>query len=195
MAYVRQRKRLIAMSVFRDLQDTLIACRWLAGTTAHSVRHPDTAVWAAITTGPTQTYAALKNSPIKLIDFFPEAEGSSQTPNVAMNTLAMDQGRSGDAVEAEMGSRLMEQPWVFNFAFYAVSDAAAIAVFNDLEDRYYGRIVDGDGVNIYNYLSGATTPIGRLEVDSFRWSQNAEVVAPAEVHLYFAELNLTDTLD
>lgn len=193
MSYVRQRKRLISMSVFRDVQDTLIACRWMAGTTSRAVKSPEDGDSEVITTGTTQTYKVLAGSPLKLIDYFPEAETAVAT--VAKNTLAVDQGRSGDPVDVEMGSDMQEQPWVFNFAFYAVSDAAAIALFNDLEDRFYGRIVDGAGIDVFNYIGDAPTiPFARLEVDSFRWAQNAEAVTPAEVHLYFAELNLTDTL-
>jgi hypothetical protein len=43
-----------------------------------------------------------------------------------------------------------EKPYVFTVAFYAVSDAVALAVMNDLRDRYAGRLVSGDYVNLHD---------------------------------------------
>jgi len=191
MTYIRHRPRMVASSVFEDLKNTLIACRWMAGTTSKPVRNPDTGNLEVITVAETQTLRALEGNPIQLIDYFPDVDG---TETGRLNLLAMDQGSPGETVPVEMGSSLEERPYTFNLAFYAVSDAAALALFSDLDDRYRGRIVEGAGIDLFNYLESASIPASRLEVDAFRWAQDDER-APSLVHLYFGELNLTDVLD
>ena len=66
-------------------------------------------------------------------------------------------------------------------------------------DRYAGRIVSDDRLNLYNFndplFTDSTPPVFRLEVDHFKFQQNAETVTPWEVHLYFGELGLTDVVD
>lgn len=63
-----------------------------------------------------------------------------------------------------------------------------------------GRIVSDDNLNLYNYNDPSfdvdTPPVARMEVDAFRFQMNTDTqVSPAEVHLYFAELVLTDHVD
>ena len=45
-----------------------------------------------------------------------------------------DDGVPGESQYVEMGSNMMEQPYVFTLAFYASSDAVALALMNDLRD-------------------------------------------------------------
>jgi hypothetical protein len=195
MTYIRHRARMVQESVFEDLRNTLIACRWMTGTTDRVVRNPDTGTVATITVTSDQVYKLAEGHPIVLLDYFPETEGERQGPT-ELNTFAMDSGRPGDASPVELGSNAMEQPYLFNFAFYAVSDAVAEAVFSDLNDRYNGRIVAGEAIELYNYLDTSTTsPVLRMEVESFRYTRDLEQTAPSEVHLYFAELTITDLID
>jgi len=210
MPYIRHRDRMVTASVYQDLKDTLIACRWMAGTTSKPVWSPDTPKTfnpetgqfesppaAVITTAPNQVLQLLQGKPMNVIDYFPETEGNRpRDQRVPDNTFAMDSGQPGDPQDAELGSDVQEQEYVFNFAFYAVSDAAAIAVFSDLRDRYNGRIVADAGVNLYNLNSVTpTTPILQMEIDSFRYARPNEQVTPADIHLYFAELTLTDWIE
>lgn len=188
--YLRHRDRMIRESVFEDLQNTLIACQWMPGTTTRAVRNVNTGVREVVTTAPTQVLAML-NYPIQLIEFFPEAN-ETQQGKVPTNTLAMDVGRRGDSVALELGSSSMVTEHSFNFAFYAEDDGLALAIFNDLRDRYNGNIVEGDGVNLYNFLADPPRLVSRMEVDLFRYARDAESISPAEVHLYFAELTITD---
>jgi hypothetical protein len=99
----------------------------------------------------------------------------------------------------EMGSDLREQPYTFTMAFFARSDAVALALFNDLRDRYQGRLVQDDNISLYNFnasgYTDTTPPITRMEVDAFRYAQDANTVTPSDVHLYYAELQLTDFVD
>lgn len=194
--FIRHRDRMVQESVFQDLRDTFIACRWMAGTTSRPVRNPALPVGSpreVVTTLDTDVYPLLEGSPLNLIDYFPEAEGTADPATATpLNTFAMDNGSPGDPTWVELGSDMMEQPYVFNFAFYAVSDAVAMSVMNDLRDRYLGRIVDGDGIDLHDYLTDPNMVVTRMDVESFRHSRDVERVAPNEVHLYFAELRLTD---
>ena len=72
----------------------------------------------------------------------------------------------------------------------------AIALLNDLRDRYNGRIVAGDGIDLYDWVGSPDEVAVRMDVDSFRYAQNQDPeLAPYEIHLYFAELALTDYVD
>jgi hypothetical protein len=203
MAYIRHRDRMVRESVFEDLQNTLIACSWLAGTTSKAVLPVDGSggVAATVTTAPAATLQLLEGSPINLIDAFPENDPaptddtSGRTP---FNTFAMDTGRPGQATPLELGNALTyEKPYTFNYAFYAVSDAVALAVMNDLADRYKGHIVDGDAIDLYNYLAAdPTTPVMRMDVESFRYARDTEQTSTSfDVHLYFAELVIVDLVE
>jgi hypothetical protein len=67
---------------------------------------------------------------------------------------------------------------------------------NDLADRYRGHIVDGDAIDLYNYLAdNPTTPVVRMDVESFRYARDANQVTSADVHLYFAELVVVDLVE
>ena len=212
MPYIRHRDRMVTASVYRDLQDTLIACRWVAGTTSKpvwpvngaSARHfnPETGQYdypdaEVITTAPGEVLGLLGGFPMQVIDYFPETEGTRpREEKVPKNTFAMDSGQPGDPLDAELGSDTMEQEYVFNFAFYAVSDAVAIAVMSDLRDRYQGRIVSPEGINLLDLNSATPTQaILQMDVETFRYARPSESVAPADVHLYFAELTITDWIE
>lgn len=190
--YVRHRDRMVQQSVFEDLRDTLIACRWMAGTTAHAVFDPADPESGPqiLTTGPTDVLPLMRGDGITLIDYFPEAEGDSYT--TSPNTFALDNGTPGEPTLRELGSTEVEQPYVFNMAFFASSDAVALAVLNDLRDRYNGWLIRNDVIDLWDYNGSMAEPVVRMEIDNFRYSQNSDQIAPAEVHLYFAELTLTD---
>lgn len=194
MTYIRHRSRMVQASVFQDLQDTLIACRWMPGTTTRELTPPGGTSATVITTAGSDIFALAEGSPIVLLDYFPETQGESAGPT-APNTLALDNGRPGDTTPLELGSLSLEQPYLFNMAFYAVSDAVADAVMSDLKDRYEGRIVAGEAIPLYDFVGAGSDPVAWMEIDSFRYSRDLEQVAPSEVHLFFAELTLTDVIE
>lgn len=213
--YVRHRDRMVQESVFQDLNDTLIACRWMSGTTTKKVIDPYAPElgWKIITTAPEDVLklvgpregAPSELAEVTLINFFPEAGGNDDDENDSrktdLNTLAVDDGVPGEGQFVELGSNMMEQPYIFTMAFYASSDAVAKAMLNDLRDRYNGRLVSDDHLNLYNYndpdFDPATSPpVVRMEIDFFRFERSgSDQAAPWEVHLYFAELSLTDIVD
>lgn len=198
--YVRHRDRMVQESVFQDLRDTLIACRWMTGTISRPVVDPYNRGAGYVSSLPARPILPLlEGHEIVLIDYFPETEnGGSGT---AMNTLAMDGGDSSEAVPLELGSNAEARGYTFTMAFYAVSDAAARAVLNDLRDRYLGRSVRGDNIELFDFVANSNqatvdmTPIVRMDVESFRYAMDNSSVAGHEVHLYFAELTLTDFID
>lgn len=202
--YIRHRDRMIQESVFEDVVDTLITCRWLAGTTSHEVHDPYNGNLVGLpTTTELQTLALLEGKPINLIDYFPEAEGRTAIGSVGengisrtpLNTLAIDGGMRGDSTPLELGSTSELVPHTFTMAFYAISDATALAVLNDLADRYLGRLVRGDAIALWDYNNLGSQPAAYLDVEAFTYRVNTEAVTLPEVHLYFAELRLTDEVD
>lgn len=210
--FVRHRNRMIQESVFQDLRDTLIACRWMSGTTSRQVVDPDNpgAGWQTLTRIADDVLKLVGKredgtvAEVVLIDFFPEAGGNDddngESRKTELNTLAVDAGDAQDPQYVELGSNLQEQQYVFTMAFYASSDAVALALLKDLQDRYAGRIVSDDHLDLYNFNDPAfddtTPPVTRMEIDAFRYRQNTDnQVSPWEVNLYFAELVLTDTID
>lgn len=200
--YVRHRDRMIQESVFQDVRDTLIACRWLDGTTAQPVWNPQSGVWEVVTTAPEDILPLLEGGPVHLIDYFPEAEGSDvvgepEAAKVALNTLALDSGtRSGNA-PMELGNRSAEYVlYRFNMALYASSDAVAQALMNDLADRYKGRLVRPDFIDLWDFNSTSTEPVVRMSAETFTYVANDDrSIQPHEVHLYFGELILEDQVD
>lgn len=194
MTYIRHRHRMIAASVVADLEDTLIACRWRAGTTAFTVRTPtigsDSAV---VSTSPGDVFASVQDAPVNVIEFFPEATGTAPPGPTPLNTLAVSTGSPGDPAPLELGSRSEIRPYTFDLALYASSDAVAESLLGDLDDRYKGFHVNPEVIPLWNYLGDdVSSPVGYLDVESFRYTRNTDAVAPAEVHLFFAELNLLD---
>jgi hypothetical protein len=148
MAYMRHRSRSIQESVFQDLQDTLIACRWMAGTTKQVVADPDTGNVGIITRLEADVYPITDENPIELLDYFPEPGTAT-----ALNTFAVDVAQPGESDEWELGSNMRTQPYLFGFVLFASSDAVAVAVMNDLADRYFGRI--------WTWTSSATRGMSR----------------------------------
>ena len=201
--YVRHRNRMIQESVFEDLVDTLIACRWMAGTTSREVWNPyNPGVFEHVTTTADQILPLLEGNPVVPIDFFPEAEeggaaGESEGSRTEPNTLAIDSGEPGEPLPLELGSNAVVVPYTVSMAFFAVSDAVALALLNDLADRYRGALVRQDFINLWNYnaTDPEADPVARLDVETFHYRVNTEQVAPHEVHLYFAELDFTDEVD
>lgn len=216
--YVRHRNRMVQESVFQDLRNTLIAFRWMSGTTTRPVVDPDdpNAGWQIITTDANEVLKLVGTreddttvAEVVLIDYFPEAsrnddgenpQGAQESRKTEKNTLAVDSGEAQDPQLIELGSNMMEQQYVFSMAFYASSEAVALALMSDLTDRYAGRAVSDDYLNLFNYndptFDDETPPIARMEVDAFRFRMNTDTqVNPWEVNLFFAELVLTDTID
>lgn len=198
MPYIRHRARMVQESVFEDLANTLIACRWMVGTTSRSVFPAEgpigAAPAAAITTTSGDVYPLAQDHPVQLLDYFPEAQGEI-TGATPLNTMAMDNGRPGEATQLELGSNTLEQPYVFNLAFYAVSDAVADAVLSDLKDRYEGRLVNHEVIELYDYNVTPDAAVAYMEIDGFRYTRDTDNVSPAEVHLFFAELQITDIVE
>jgi hypothetical protein len=201
--YVRHRDRMVQASVIDDLQNTLIACRWKAGTTSRQVVSPYNvgAGLQTVTTAPNQVLKLLGSDPINVIDYFPESKeqarlaGLPESGKTPLNTLAVDQGRPAEPESIELGSSMMEQGYAFALAFYAASDAAAVALLNDLRDRYKGKIVRDDAIELFDYNNDATTPVVRMDVNGFVYAREVEQVAPQEVHLFYGELTLSDYVD
>lgn len=201
--YVRHRDRMIQESVFQDLRDTLIACRWMAGTTSQAVNDPyNDNAWGLVTTEAEQTLALLEGNPLILIDYFPEAfavsvTGDPQSGQVPLNTIALDNGSRIDSYPREMGNSTAEYVgYRFNIAFYAASDGLAQAVFGDLADRYRGRLVRGDEISLWNYNSESQYPVVQMMVENFLFMPNIDTtVAPPDVHLFFGELTIEDEVD
>lgn len=209
--YVRHRDRMVQESMHEDLVNTLIACRWMSGTTSRPVVSPDNpgAGWQIITTDPDDVMKIVGKrengdpAEVLVIDYFPEVGGNDDEQGLSRktepNTLAVDTGVAQDAFFIELGSNMLEQPYVFTMALYANSDAVALALMNDLRDRYAGRIVSDDHLDLYNFndptFDSDTPPVVRMEIDSFRFELNAQTATPADVHLYFGTLGLTDVVD
>lgn len=175
--YVRHRPRYVAQSVFDDLKRVLRSCGWLGSTGAQLA----------------QPLGLIQGNPIEVIDAFPD---QTQGQKIALNTLAIDKGIPGEMVEYQLGggSPAFEQPYQFHMAFYANSDATAQALFQDLHDRYMG-MTDSPFITLYNSASATPIEVVRMEVEEFAFNKSVDAVAPAEAHLHFARLVITDYLD
>ena len=188
--YVRHRDRMVQESVFQDLQDTLIACKWLLGTTSRPVVDPTNRAAGYQILTCTQTLKLLGSkdtngngdvpAEMTLIDYFPEVGGvddaTGKSRKTEPNTMAIDTGIPQESVPLELGSNMEEKPYIFTYAFYANSDAVAMAVMNDLRDRYAGRLVTDDHLALYNYndpgFDMSTPPVNMMEIDYFRYQRN-----------------------
>lgn len=206
---------MVAQSVFDDIRNTLIACRWMTGETTRPVVDPSDvpAGWQIVTVEAEDLLPLLGKkreneavvAEVVLIDFFPEVgqnnDEAEQPRKTEVNTFAVDQGVSDDATPMEMGSNMTEQPYTFTMAFYAESDAVALAVLNDLRDRFQGRIVSDDHLDLLDYNKpgfdpATAAPVCRMEVERFTFDRDAtDKATPADVFLYFAQLELTDYVD
>lgn len=204
MVYIRHRDRMVQESVFNDLRDTLVACRWMAGTTSRPMVSPANRAggFQVLTTAPNQVLKLAKGVPVDLVDSFPEtssAEGAQGQPargHTPPNRMAMDDGQPGDPVPLELGSSLVEVPYRFAIAFWGNSVGVCQAVMNDLRDRYRGDAVSGPVVPLYDYNTDADTPVLNMEVDGFSYVRSAEEEVEAyELTLYFAQLTVVDLVD
>lgn len=191
MTYIRHRVRMVHESVIEDLVNTLIACRWLEGTTTRAVNNPANSTYEVVTTIADDVFALVADDPITVINYFPDPASGPPEPN----TLAVDLPRPADTEEVECGSGMEYQPYQFSMAFYASSDAAAVAIMSDLQDRYAGRIVNGEAVALFDYLTDSVTPVVYMEVEAFRHARDVESVTVSEIHLHFGELDIVDVVD
>lgn len=170
MAYIRHRSRMVRQSVFEDLRRVLGELGWIGAT----------------------PMAMLGSNPLVLIDYFPEnfAERGEQ---IALNTLAIDAGRPSEPELYELGGGMYQQEYQFNFAFFSASDGIALALFQDLTDRYKGFSEDAY-VPLFNYLQATPTHVVDMEVDGFRFVKSVDQPVP-DVQLYYGELTVTDYLE
>jgi hypothetical protein len=173
-----------------DLFNTLIACRWIPGTTTRPVNNPTNNQFEVVTVDPGEVFAFVRNLPVKVINYYPDP--TSGPP--AMNTLAVDAPRPADPEEMELGSTLVSQPYQISLVFYANNDATAQALFSDLGDRYAGRLVNGQAIALYDYMGESDDVVGHMEVEAFRFARDLDTANQAERTTYFAELELVDTL-
>jgi hypothetical protein len=178
---------MIQESVADDLANTLIACRWMAGTTTRAVKNPANNLVEVVTTAPSAVYPLTAGSPVRIIDEFPDG---SSTP--VENTMAVSMPLPGDGEGIEMGSNFTEQPYLVSIGFYASTDALASAVLSDLKDRYEGRLVWGEAIPLINYLDDPDVIVSWMDVETFRYAADSETVAPDGPRLYFAEVGIVD---
>lgn len=190
MTYVRHRARMVHESVVEDLTDTLIACRWIPGTTTREVNNPTGGAFEVVTVDDDEVFA-LVGTPLTVVNFFPDP--ASGPP--AMNTLAIDMPRPADPTDLEMGSGLQSQPYQISLALYAESDALAQALLSDLQDRYAGRLVRGQAIGLYDYLTDPDAVVAWMDVEAFRFARDVESALPSEIHIYYAELEFADVVD
>lgn len=204
MVYIRHRDRMVQESVYEDLVNTLIAFRWISGTTTRPVRDPyDGPDPTVIQTDADQVLKMLGPNPITLIDYFPEATtdeaglvGEPASGQTALNTLAIDDGQPGEPVPVELGSTLVEIPYRFTLAFWASSVGIAQALMNDLRDRYRGLVVNTDAIALYDYNTDPSAPVVAMPVESFSYVRPAEEEASShEATMFYAQLTITDTVD
>lgn len=188
--YLRHRPRLVMESVIQDLRNTLIACRWMVGTTSVQVLNPATELVEFVTTTAEDVFPLAGEDPVVLMDYFPEEAGEITEPN----TFAVDVPTPEDPEDLELGSSLHEQMYVFNFAFFAESDALGMAVMSDLSDRYDGRLLGNGSIDLYDFVNEPDLPAARMEVDVFRWTRDLNGIVP-EGHLFFGELTIVDFVD
>lgn len=203
--YIRHRDRMVQESVQEDLVNTLIAFRWIPGTTTRPVISPyaPSAGRQIVTTTEEQVLAIVGQNPIQLIDYFPEATsdeaglaGEPETGQTPLNTIAMDEGQPGEPIPIELGSTLVEIPYRFTFAFWAATNGIAQALLNDLRDRYRGLMVASDVVALYDYNVDPQTPVLFMDVNSFAYLRDTENEAAAhEATMYYAQLEVVDTVD
>lgn len=204
MVYVRHRDRMVQESVAEDLVNTLIAFRWMSGTTTREVISPwdEPAGPQLVTTAPNQVMGVL-NFPLTVDDYYSEVDdpeanvvGDAASGHTKPNTMALDDGQAGTPELVELGSKLMAVPYRFALAFFAESVGVAQAVLNDLRDRYQGKIVKAEYISLFDYNTDPDVEVGRLEVDDFQFLRSEDdVIEASELTLFYAQLTLTDYVD
>lgn len=222
--YIRHRDRMVQESVQQDVADTLIACRWMTGTTSRPMYDPQIPpfiqngtnldgspkmvpnpayVAAFITCGdPGRPVMGMVGTPVTMIDYFEDlvsddenVVGDPDSGHTDPNTLAVDDGQAGEPVEVEMGSTMLEVPYRFTMAFYAESVGVAQALLNDLRDRYKGKIVAPEYIPLYDFNTDPNLEVSRMEVEDFTYLRDVETATAADVTLFYAQLTLTDYVD
>lgn len=162
--YVRHRKRMVHASVYADLEKRLVTRGWFL---------PDVPL--------------LEGSPLSLIPAFPDDVQGKSTP---LNTLAINNGEADDTTEEQMGGGLWSKTYTFHLAFYAASDAAADALFQDVHDEW----VEG-WIPLYDDAQSPPLFVVNMEVESFAWTQAPDQQNVMEKRLHFGRLVLTDYID
>jgi len=213
-SYVRHRARMVRQSIYEDARHVLETPRDYMGRLESDpdvVLGPDgPLVYSWLHDDPDLTLPLLGEYPLTFIEYFPQ-EGLQAYEKIALNTLALDNGMAEPEKEYELGG-LFSQEWTFTFAINSSTDAVAQALFQDLNDRYVGRVrvppqqelldnlesgdTDPDPyaaarITLYNYVTDPPIPVTRMDVESFQFTKSAEEVAPG-VQLFFAELVVTD---
>ena len=215
--YVRHRSRMVRQSIYEDAKHVLSVARDYAGrlendplVAINQIGSPDVYSWISAT--PPRVMPLLGEYPLNFIEYFPD-EGLEAYEKIQLNTLALDNGVPGPEQEYELGG-MYSQEWMFTFAMNASTDAVGQALFQDLNDRYIGRLkippqqelldnlapgdtppdpFNADRVTLYNYAASPPIPIARMEVESFQFAKSLDEVAPG-VHLFLAELVIADFL-
>lgn len=169
MAYVRWRPRMVRQSVVEDVKAALTTAGWMGS-----------------------AVMAMADPAVRVVDYFPDNamhQGEAPQPN----TLAVDNGMPGDLSEGEIGGYFL-QPYRFEMAFLGANDAIAQAMLSDLADRYWG-FTQSPFIQLYDYNGPAPVEIVRMRVEAFTYVKAPIDVAPAEKHLFYAELIITDFVD
>lgn len=177
MAYIRHRPRMVRQSIYEDLKVLLVDLRWMYNDDATP-----------------QPVMGMLSEPLKLTDYFP-VEAIYQGEEVALNTLAIDQGTPNEPQYTELGGTDREQLYIFNFAFFAENDGVALSLFADLSDHYKGvRPGEVEAVTLFDYNAATPTPVVEMEVLSFEVAKSPEQPAPGRL-LWFAQLVVSDYLE
>ena len=124
--------------------------------------------------------------------------GGTDVNKTVLNTFALDNGTRIASEPRELGSSSAEfVVYRFTMAFYAISDGVAQALLGDLADRYRGRAIRPDHIDLWNYNDvAATVPVVQMSVENFEFSSAADQeAAPHETRLFFAELLIEDDVD
>ena len=185
-AYVRWRPRMVRESVLEDLKSVLEEQGWW---------DPDDSTYVG--------FGFMRNYPLLLVEAWPG--DMEYQEKITPNTLAVDQGVPGEPYHLGMGGGPMGRDYLFTYAFYAVNDATASALFQDLSDRYFGRKTKPRPapnpperysriIPLRDYAQDPPPIVVNMEIEGFRFNRSVDQVAPG-FDLYFAELVVTDFVD
>lgn len=171
MAYIRHRSRMVRESVLEYIRAILEELDWTGDSTL-----------------------AMLSSGVLVEDYFP-VEAVYQGEDIALNTLAIDQGTPSEPEYVELGGEDRRQTYTFNFAFFAESDGVALALFSDLADKFLGMYPGAsEGIPLFNYLVATPTFVTNMEVTSFEVAKSPQQPAPGRL-LWFAQLTISDYLE